>query len=322
MKNSKKRALILTTLMIASITTNPNCMIDQCKDCDYSDVYTCNMCEGGYYLVNFYGSEKRSTYQDCWSSMKLAWTLFSLILSAILLCCCCYTFYRLGSTVMKKQIQNSPYKNYSKKKPKKKSKNKAKGPVVFDDSNGSEITKATARFADQFSLPSHDFGSKAEVIHPQKTFNFLRKKPTLAEETEFDFPQTFGEQRAPRSTNVINNQVFGFTNGPTIPPKRRRLKPIYANGPGQFYGTNAFSQQNSVNNRAFSLPSGSQDSPSVRTMRNELSAGRHTQSADNKNLPFQIRDLIKQREMETGGSVKTFIVRANSKGGMRQFQGY
>lgn len=81
--------------------SNPKCMIDQCKDCDFKNVYTCNQCEPGYYIRNYYGDEKGKRYQDCWSKNKLAWLLLTL---TMLPCCylgCCYALYRYAQTHIK-----------------------------------------------------------------------------------------------------------------------------------------------------------------------------------------------------------------------------
>ena len=93
--NSIFRAFLLAILISISYQ-KPECMIDQCASCDFSDVYTCNTCEVGYFLVNFSASESKLSYQDCWAESKVLLLLLVVIMIAMLNLACCYLWYRLG----------------------------------------------------------------------------------------------------------------------------------------------------------------------------------------------------------------------------------
>lgn len=119
MAQSHKREIIAICLILSLFEltlANPKCMIDQCKDCDFKNVYTCNQCEPGYYIRNYYGDEKGKRYQDCWSKNKLAWLL---LLLTLLPCCylgCCYALYRYAQTHIKVKdpTPNVKYQNRTK----------------------------------------------------------------------------------------------------------------------------------------------------------------------------------------------------------------
>jgi hypothetical protein len=76
-------------------------MIDQCKNCDFINVYTCNECEGGYFLMTFYGDEKAKNYQACWKKIWLFLLLACLLYCPCLYCLCCYLLYRKANRVIK-----------------------------------------------------------------------------------------------------------------------------------------------------------------------------------------------------------------------------
>lgn len=99
----RKKILIypLTLFLIISKSNQINdrhCMIDQCYDCDFTNVYTCNTCKPGYYLKNFYSEEKGRIYQDCWSKLDLTWIIIGLICLSIMNCLCIYYCYRCAIT--------------------------------------------------------------------------------------------------------------------------------------------------------------------------------------------------------------------------------
>lgn len=75
-------------------------MVDKCKYCDFKNVYTCNECEGSYYLVTFYGTEKGKNYHACWKKMWLYLALWCLLYCPCLYGLCCYALYRKAQTVI------------------------------------------------------------------------------------------------------------------------------------------------------------------------------------------------------------------------------
>jgi len=97
-KNKAKIGLILATLITA---TQAGCMIDMCKRCDFSNVYTCNECRSGYYLRHYFGTEKGREYQDCWKKSKLMMALFGLLLLPCLYGLCCYCLYKMAVNKIK-----------------------------------------------------------------------------------------------------------------------------------------------------------------------------------------------------------------------------
>lgn len=102
----KKELSILFILLSISIQVSyqlneKGCMIDQCKSCDFTNVYTCNQCKGGYYLRTFFGDEKRVSYHDCWSKAKLRWAILGLVALALTQCCCIYYCYRRALTIVR-----------------------------------------------------------------------------------------------------------------------------------------------------------------------------------------------------------------------------
>lgn len=94
------KSLLLLTLTAPTLS-NTKCMVDQCQDCDFTNVYTCNNCEPSYYLVTFYGTEKGKSYQNCWRSMWLYLALASLLYCPCLYCLCCYLLYRRANKVIR-----------------------------------------------------------------------------------------------------------------------------------------------------------------------------------------------------------------------------
>jgi hypothetical protein len=76
-------------------------MIDECKDCDFINVYTCNECEPGFFLMTFYGTEKGKNYHACWKRMWLYLALLSLLYCPCLYCLCCYMLYKKANRVIR-----------------------------------------------------------------------------------------------------------------------------------------------------------------------------------------------------------------------------
>ena len=72
MKIQKNRSSTILVLLLLTIlikgSLQEDCMIDKCKECDFKNVYTCNECEGGHYLVSFFGTEKNKVYHACWQT--------------------------------------------------------------------------------------------------------------------------------------------------------------------------------------------------------------------------------------------------------------
>lgn len=77
-----------------------DCMIDQCKDCDFKNVYTCNACNGGYYLVSFFGTEKSKTYHSCWKTFYLILGILSLLICPCLYALCAYLLYKNSQKII------------------------------------------------------------------------------------------------------------------------------------------------------------------------------------------------------------------------------
>ena len=72
---------------------NVGCMIDHCKDCDFTNVYTCNQCDYGFHLLTYFGQEKRRDYQQCIRSLFF-WLM---VLSTLLLFGCLCPLAALGA---------------------------------------------------------------------------------------------------------------------------------------------------------------------------------------------------------------------------------
>lgn len=87
-----------------------NCMISQCQDCDFINVYTCNQCNPGFYLQNYYSEEKARRYQACLSKVKVAWSMLGLLLLAIMQCLCVYYCYKCN--VKKIRVQEEQEVEY------------------------------------------------------------------------------------------------------------------------------------------------------------------------------------------------------------------
>ena len=80
------------------------CMIDNCKDCDFENVYTCNQCKAGYYITSFYGQSKRRDYQHCWKRSTYWMSIFAVLLFiGCYLPCLCYLAFHYGLMNSKKQ---------------------------------------------------------------------------------------------------------------------------------------------------------------------------------------------------------------------------
>lgn len=92
---------ILILLLFSYSLANTKCMVDMCKDCDFTNVYTCNSCEPGYYLVSFDGTEKGKSYQNCWNRSWLYLALASLLYCPCLYCLCCYLLYRRANKIIR-----------------------------------------------------------------------------------------------------------------------------------------------------------------------------------------------------------------------------
>jgi hypothetical protein len=101
-KNTTKRlvsSLALLAFILAPTLQNKHCVVDMCKTCRYVNIDTCEECESGYYLKQFYGEEKKRPYQACWHWWKaLLGTLLSLLL-CLSYCYCCYKAWKKGKLV-------------------------------------------------------------------------------------------------------------------------------------------------------------------------------------------------------------------------------
>jgi hypothetical protein len=75
-------------------------MIDKCKYCDFKNVYTCNECEPSYFLVNFWGSEKGKSYQDCWKKGNLMMAIAALLYCPCIYASCMYCLYKKAQNII------------------------------------------------------------------------------------------------------------------------------------------------------------------------------------------------------------------------------
>lgn len=71
-------------------------MVDKCMYCSNNSTNICNLCKQGYFLVEFYGTEKKYNYNDCWSFKKLAWFGFFIMIATLISFGLCFIFYRMG----------------------------------------------------------------------------------------------------------------------------------------------------------------------------------------------------------------------------------
>jgi hypothetical protein len=55
---------------------------------------TCSSCIQGYYLRTFSGGNK--TYNSCWSTAKMIWTVLGAILAGLIFCYMCKFCYEVG----------------------------------------------------------------------------------------------------------------------------------------------------------------------------------------------------------------------------------
>jgi hypothetical protein len=60
-----------------------------CKLCPNSAEWKCTACEPGYYLRNFYSSEKKRDYNDCYSIWKFVLGFLATLLGYLSYCVCC-----------------------------------------------------------------------------------------------------------------------------------------------------------------------------------------------------------------------------------------
>lgn len=87
----------LTFLAVMNLVlTNQYCLVDKCKVCPNEEVYICRECESGYYLRSFYSSERRGSYNDCWSIWKLIFSILGILLASLLTCFLCYLCFKYG----------------------------------------------------------------------------------------------------------------------------------------------------------------------------------------------------------------------------------
>lgn len=100
-KSTPSFFLLILTIQFSYQLNEHGCMIDQCANCDFTNVYTCNKCKGGYYLKKFYSDERKIFYHDCWSKAKFDMAVLGLLALAITQCCCVYYCYRRGLTIIK-----------------------------------------------------------------------------------------------------------------------------------------------------------------------------------------------------------------------------
>ena len=92
-------AAIIILTMAQTTFQNRKCVVDQCKTCRYVNIDTCEACESGYFLKEFYGDEKKRPYHACWNWMKvLGWSLLPLLL-CYSYCYCCYKAWQKGKLV-------------------------------------------------------------------------------------------------------------------------------------------------------------------------------------------------------------------------------
>lgn len=208
-----KVLLKFTGILILLITISkcdPKCMIDQCKDCHYTNVYTCNTCEPGYYLRNYYGEEKGRTYQDCWSKAKLLWGLLLLTLLPCCYCGCCYALYKYGMTKIKVK-DNTPDVEYQDKR-------------KMDKSNDDVVVNKSP----QYSVQNQPINIESENKNPN-VIPAPITKPVV--------PVQKGVTIQPNPVIVPQPQVMNTPISPIYSPQKgpsksilKQQQPIYANG--------------------------------------------------------------------------------------------
>lgn len=96
--------LIVLGLITHQCKSNPECLVDKCKFCPEKDLYICRECESGYYLRTFFSHEKGGSYNDCWSTWKLVFSILGMLLASMLTCGICYWLFKIGrETKLKSQ---------------------------------------------------------------------------------------------------------------------------------------------------------------------------------------------------------------------------
>jgi len=180
----------------------------------------------------------------------------------------------------------------------------------------SEVTQATQRYNNgELNTTKMNLQGSLDMFNGGMTN--INKKPNLMPENCYVPNKQVGVIRGPRRTNVINNQVFGqgqYTQKPQSGFKYGSPSPATGGLRNYMSAQERLTRAMSVHTRS----EDSQSSPNIRVLGPDMNIKNpQNQSVQSGNLPEQIQNLIKQREFETGGSVKTFIVRANGKGAPR-----
>lgn len=85
--------IYVTTLLVHSSAAINSCIVDQCLQCEDSVTPTCFKCKSRFMLITLYGSEKGTSYNDCYSVFKIGGLLLAgmaLIAINLWACLTCY----------------------------------------------------------------------------------------------------------------------------------------------------------------------------------------------------------------------------------------
>jgi hypothetical protein len=104
------RLILGLILMVGLCSSNPKCVVDQCKKCRYANMDQCDECESGYYLKEWFGEDINRPYNACWSILKmiLRWILGLLLLLSY--CFCCYWAWRKGRNITRLETKKADKK--------------------------------------------------------------------------------------------------------------------------------------------------------------------------------------------------------------------
>lgn len=303
--------LFLSLKYCNSAFNSTSCMVDQCLDCDNNATNTCNLCRKGFYLIEFYGAEKRFFYQDCWSFKKLAWVIFLSILGILATSGLCYLFYKLGrSTALQRSLE---MKNEAKKRNKtNKEIQDMKEENIYEKDDENNIGTNTTR----------------KVIRREASFgeNYISNLPTQRQQQ-----RNINELNQNSINSVSSRRVFRGQN--TLHNHSSAMKPRRIHTPRNLTRTASKKSFRSIQSRntlhplqspsnesplPFSPPPGIillDQPPSTHqfSLGNENVFHNNNQQSHEMNLPREIREVIEQRQ---GQSRRTLVVRADGSKAM------
>lgn len=152
---------IFTIMTILSITVgslqDSQCLVDQCSVCENYTEVTCSKCNTGYYLRTFYGKTKGKDYNDCWSTIKLLWSILGLVLLTLSCCLGLWLAYKYGKK-NRAQASNKNEKKFA--TPKRYSEGALSDAPTVGNETSRKFISPQSKPVRAIDAPSADFGSQ------------------------------------------------------------------------------------------------------------------------------------------------------------------